>query len=226
MNFLFIYVFAALLVCGSGFLIARPSALRATDVRVRPRAHKQPQPQRQLHMVADLLVDPNYNLAAGAAVVGTLCGVLEDRLKGGVGKVFGAGAILFTLFGGFVAYQTTTLRFKFDAAAFSLVKSDGSSLGDNVVVGGENAWKYSSFVNYDFLPSREFPILVYFKETQTPEDNWVDAPIVVDGLRGQAHFFPAIANAAQLEENFGKNGCAKVAGEGGAALQATSKVVM
>ena len=171
------------------------------------------------------LVDPSFDLAAGAAVVGTVCGVLEDRLKGSVGKVFGAGAIIFTLFGGFVAFQTSTLRFKFDDTAFSLVKSDGASLGENVVVGGENRWSYDSFVNYDFLPSKNFPILVYFKETQTPEASWVEAPIVVDSLKGQAHFFPAIANTKMLEEGFEKNKCLKAA-SGSATLQTTSKVVM
>ena len=27
-------------------------------------------------------------------------------------------------------------------------------------------WKYNTWVNYDFFPSKDFPILVYFKETQ------------------------------------------------------------
>ena len=51
-------------------------------------------------------------------------------------------------------------------------------------MGGENAWKYDTFVNYDFLPSEDFPILVYFKETQTPFEGRVEAPIVVDDLQG------------------------------------------
>lgn len=102
------------------------------------------------------------------------------------------GAILFTLFGGFVAYQTTTLRFTSTEDTFSLAKSDGGSIGENLVVGGDNSWKYKSFVNYAFLPSQDFPILVYFKEIQTPVENRVEAPIVVDNLEGQAHFFPAI----------------------------------
>lgn len=72
------------------------------------------------------------------------------------------------------------------------MKQDGSTIGENVVVGGENSWKYKSFVNYDFLPSEDFPILVYFKETQTDAAVRVEAPIVVDTLEGQAHFFPAI----------------------------------
>lgn len=100
---------------------------------------------------SDLLVDANFNLAAGSLVVGTVCGVLEN-FKGITARFFGAGAILFTLFGGFLTFQTSSLRFKFSDDSFALVKSDGSSIGENVVVGGENSWKYKSFVNYDFLP--------------------------------------------------------------------------
>ena len=154
------------------------------------------------------LVDPSYDLAAGSAVLGTIFGGLENY-KGKLGKVFGAGAIIFTLFGGFVAYQTSTLSFRFDDDSFALVKTaDGSSLGENVVVGGENDWAYSSFVNWDFWPSKKVPILVYFKETQTPEAARVEAPdIVKDGLEGQAHYFPAIARTDELTEKFNANGC-------------------
>ena len=55
------------------------------------------------------------------------------------------------LFGLFLAFQTTTLRFTLDDDNFSLVKSSGESLGENVVVGGENVWAYDKFVNYDLL---------------------------------------------------------------------------
>ena len=153
------------------------------------------------------LVEQSYNLAAGSAVIGTAFGVAEN-FKGNLRKLFGAGAIVFTLFGGFVAYQTTTLAFKFDEDSFSLVKADGSSIGENVVVGGENSWRYSSFVNYDFYPSSKFPILVYFKETQTATTARVDAPAIIDdGLEGQAHYFPAIARSDRLIELFEKNNC-------------------
>ena len=83
------------------------------------------------------------NLAAGAAVIGTLCGGLED-IKGADGeklvtsKLFGGAALVFVIFGAFIAFQTTTLRFTFDDSAFALVKADGSTSGENVVVGGEN----------------------------------------------------------------------------------------
>ena len=162
-----------------------------------------------LQMVDPVLIDSSYNLAAGCAVIGTVCGVLEN-FKGPTGKLFGGGAIAFTVFAAFIAFQTTTLRFQFDDTNFSLVKADGSSNGKNIVVGGENSWKYNTFVNYDFLPSEEFPILVYFKETQTPVENREEIPLVVDQGVGQVHFFPAIANTAQLKAAFAQNKCAKL----------------
>ncbi|KAK9071345.1 hypothetical protein SSX86_009913 [Deinandra increscens subsp. villosa] len=56
--------------------------------------------------------------------------------------------------------------------------------GENVFVGGKNRWKYSSFVNWE-LWWPNFPILVYFKESQTKPE-------------GQVHFFPVIFNGKQL----------------------------
>jgi hypothetical protein len=173
-------------------------------------------PSGQLQVVAGLdIIEPSYNLAVGAFGVGLLGGVLED-IKGRDGaklataKIFGVAALLFTLFAGFLAVQTTTLRFTFDDTSFSLVRSSDGSSFDNVKVGGENKWAYSSFQNWDFLPSQDLPILVYFKENQTPEENRAEAPIVVDTMPGQAHFFPAIANSKQLEEGFRAHTCAKV----------------
>jgi hypothetical protein len=166
------------------------------------------------------VIDPSYNLAAGSATLGLLLGLAEDQKREGDGllksvatKLCGGGAILSTLFGLFMAYQTTTLRFTFDPEhkAFSLVKADLSSTGENVVVGGENSWKYSSFSNWDFLPSKQLPILVYFREDQTPQEAWQEAPTVlaVDSLKGQVHYFPAIARSDQLAQMFQASGCKK-----------------
>ena len=158
-----------------------------------------------------VFIDASFNLAAGSAVVGTICGVLEN-FKGPTGNLFGGGAILFTLFGAFLAFQTTTLRFTFDETSFALVRGDGSSMRENVVVGGANRWAYKSFVNWQFLPNKDFPILVYFKETQTPESDREEIPLKVDDLPGQVHFFPVIANSQQLEENFIKYNCKRING--------------
>jgi hypothetical protein len=170
-------------------------------------------PNSRLHAVE--FIEPSYNLAIGAFGVGLVGGLLEDvrnseGVKQPTAKLFGGIALLFTLFAGFLAFQTTTLRFTLDDNSFSLVKSNGSPLGDNIKVGGENKWAYSSFENWAFLPSDDFPILVYFKENQTPIENRAEAPIFVDSVEGQAHFFPSIANSKQLEQGFLKNGCKKL----------------
>ena len=200
---------AFFICCGT---LASAFVLCTAPPKVRPTLPSSP--SSKLQVTGLEIVDPSYNLAIGSFGVGLLGGVLED-IKGPDGtklataKLFGVVALLFTLFAGFLAIQTTTLRFTFDDTSFSLVRSDGSSF-DNVKVGGENKWAYSSFQNWDFLPSQDFPILVYFKENQTPEENREEVPIVIDSLPGQVHFFPAIANSQQLEEGFRAHKCAKV----------------
>ena len=204
--FQLIALLAALSVLPSASFVVSPTTRAASFVRSPPAS------STSLALAGLELVDPSYNLAIGAFGVGLAGGFLEDlRNEEGekllTAKPFGALAVLFTVFSLFLAFQTTTLRFGFDEDSFSLVKADGSSLGENVVVGGENKWAYSSFKNYDFLPSSGFPILVSFREDQTPVDNREEVPIVVDNLEGQVHFFPAITNVKQLIEGFEKHGC-------------------
>ncbi|GMI31146.1 hypothetical protein TrRE_jg11438 [Triparma retinervis] len=118
------------------------------------------------------------------------------------------------LFSVFLLIQTARVRFVFDDTSFSLqnakpFSSELESSGENFVVGGENRWSYDSFVNYEFFPE-SFPILVYFKETQTPKDKWSEGPGTLDKVGGgQLHFFPAIVDTDCLKEEFAKRGCAK-----------------
>jgi len=169
---------------------------------------------------ADLqVISPSYQLAIGTLALGSAFGLPNSPLKNKI-TPFLAGIPLL-LFGLFIAFQTTTLRFTFSDSNFSLVKSDLTTTGENLVVGGENSWSYKSFVNYDFFPSRSFPILVYFKETQTPEEMWNTGPgeqanspeAIAKGAKpGQVHFFPAIGNVEQMAKQFEKNSCAKIWG--------------
>ena len=165
----------------------------------------------------EIIIEPSYNLAIGSLALGAAFGVPGSPLKNKLSAILAGIPLL--LFGLFLAFQTTTLRFEFDDDAFSLVKSDGSSTGENVVVGGENSWRYSSFVNRDYFPSQSFPILVYFKETQTPEEQWNIGPgekanspeaIAKGAVPGQVHFFPAIGNVEAMEKAFESHGCAKL----------------
>ena len=91
------------------------------------------------------------------------------------------------------------------------MKADLTTTGENVVVGGENRWKYDTFVNWDFLPSESFPVLVYFRETQTPVANREEVPLVVDELDGQVHFFPAISDAKQVRVRYAPSNVCRAA---------------
>ncbi|KAE9601819.1 hypothetical protein Lalb_Chr13g0301871 [Lupinus albus] len=89
------------------------------------------------------------------------------------------------LLGLLLLFQTTRVRFVFDDESLEVKIGDQlQESGENVFVGGKNRWKYSTFVNWEFWWPN-FPILVYFKETQTKPE-------------GQIHFFPIIYNGKQL----------------------------
>lgn len=89
------------------------------------------------------------------------------------------------LLGLLLLFQTTRVRFVFDDEALEVkVGKELEESGENVFVGGKNRWKYSSFINWE-LWWPNFPILVYFKESQTKPE-------------GQVHFFPVIFNGKQL----------------------------
>ena len=164
------------------------------------------------------VINTSYDLAIGSVLLGGVFG-LPSRAPSLASRAGYALGALCAVFGLFIAFQTTTLRFTFDETSFALVKADGSSTGENVVVGGENVWRYDEFVNWDFFPSESFPILVYFKETQTPEQFWNVGPgeqanspeALARGAKpGQVHFFPAIARVDELKASFKTHACAKL----------------
>ena len=173
---------------------------------------------------------------AETVIMGT--DVAPQEYKLGAAFLLLGPAILFApwLFGGFftllgllIAVQTLRVRFVFDEDSFAVSSVDIADAfnadaalkdsGENFAVGGENRWAYSSFVNWEFFPSEDLPILVYFKETQTPADKWDVGPgqwansedaKAKGAVPGQVHFFPCIAPASYLKEQFVERGCAKL----------------
>lgn len=86
--------------------------------------------------------------------------------------------------------QTGKVNFVFDDEAMEILIKKGEGLEksrDNIVVGGRNRWKYSSFVDWYFWPSFQLPILFYFYETQTKPE-------------GQVHLFPVLLKAEVLNK--------------------------
>ena len=163
------------------------------------------------------VIAPSYNLAIGSLALASIFLIPGSPLKSTLSTIL--GGVPLAIFGLFLAYQTTNIRFTFDDKNFSLVQANMESSGENFVVGGENVWAYDKFVNYDVFPSRSFPILIYFKEQQTPKENWNVGPgekansaeaIAKGAVPGQVHFFPAIANTEDILKGFEKNNCAKL----------------
>ncbi|KAL4856373.1 hypothetical protein ACK3TF_003177 [Chlorella vulgaris] len=86
--------------------------------------------------------------------------------------------------GAFLAFQANRVKFVFDEDSLEVLIGAGAKKSENAFVGGENRWTYDSFVNWEFWwPG--FPVLVYFKETQTKPE-------------GQIHFFPILLDGKQL----------------------------
>lgn len=170
---------------------------------------KEPEVKR----IPDKLIDSDYNLAYAFLAIGALIVLLFQF------SVFGALAGgIHAILGSFFFIQARRIRFVFDETCFELKNVDFNTKddevlqklrdsGENFVVGGKNRWAYDTFVNWEFFPSENVPVLVYFKETQTKKDTLAEWDGDEDA--GQVHFFPAIANVKQLKEQFALRGCAK-----------------
>jgi hypothetical protein len=162
-----------------------------------------------------VIIDPDFRLAGIFLTAGLLLDTLPF-LQVTLGPII-------TLLGVLFLVQTFRLKFFCDESAFSLQNTSQES-GENIIVGGANRWTYDSFVNYDFFPEGwidqpQGPILVYFKETQTPSDTWNDGPgksanseeaLARGAVPGQVHFFPALCNVKQLRAEWERRGCQKL----------------
>ena len=91
--------------------------------------------------------------------------------------------------GALLTVQAGRVRFQFDSDALEIKVDKGNddlaNSRENFVVGGKNRWNYKSFTDWYFIPNKNFPVLMYFKETQTKKE-------------GQSHLFPVIMNGKQL----------------------------
>lgn len=149
-----------------------------------------------------VVISPSYNLAAGTAGLAALLAALPGSFADAPAGLFGLFAVLFGV-------QAGRVKFVFDKDALELkIGDDLQDSGENIVVGGANRWAYKSFVNWDIFPSRDFPILVYFKENQTPQEQWAEGPGALDKVGGgQLHFFPAVCNVEEICGQFEARGC-------------------
>lgn len=113
-------------------------------------------------------------LALTASLSGT------KGVDGGPSLVGVTGGLFHMLFATLLWVQTRRVRCVFEKDSFEFYNIKGPKLDlnngaklvqkpDNYVSGTINRWKYNTITNYGFFPSLDFPVICYFKETETPE---------------------------------------------------------
>lgn len=132
-----------------------------------------------------------------------------------------AGGLFHILFAALLWVQTRRVRCVFEKDSFEFYNIKGPHLDldkgawlerkpDNYVAGTLNRWHYDDIINYGFFPSIEFPVICYFKETETPEYKWNRWFAAFDSYgRGQPHFFPGIVDVHQFKEQMELRGVKK-----------------
>mmetsp|Transcript_55333 Transcript_55333/g.59948 ORF Transcript_55333/g.59948 Transcript_55333/m.59948 type:complete len:212 (+) Transcript_55333:28-663(+) len=162
-------------------------------------------------------IDNDFRVAGLFLVVGGLFDFIP-YLQVSLGPILTVLGLLFLVQGFLVTFQFN------ENNELELLSGGKKEVGENKIVGGANVWSCDTIVNYDFFPpigsSPIGPILVYFKETQTPSEKWNEGPgasannpeKIASGVAvpGQVHFFPAVCNAEQICEEFEKRQCGKL----------------
>lgn len=128
------------------------------------------------------------------------------------------GGLFHMLFAALLWVQTARVRCVFEKDGFEFYNIKGPGLDlekgaylerkpNNYVADTRNRWKYDTITNYGFFPSEEFPVICYFKETETPKWKWNRWFAAFDSYqRGQPHFFPGICNVRQFKREMEKRG--------------------
>jgi len=131
------------------------------------------------------------------------------------------GGLFHMLFASLLWVQTRRVRCIFEKDAFEFYNIKGPRLDfekgaylekkpPNYVSGTENRWKYEHIINYGFFPSEEYPVICYFKETETPKEKWNRWFAAFDSYgNGQPHFFPGICDVQQFKEQMELRGVRK-----------------
>jgi hypothetical protein len=162
----------------------------------------------------DVMIEPSYFLTWAVLALGPLIwwyhpSYAADGTPSLIG-IFGGG--FHVIFAALLWVQTKRVRCVFEKDGFEFYNIVGKGLDlekgaklvrkpDNYVSGTRNRWKYDKIINYGFFPSLDFPVICYFKETETPKEQWNKWFAAFDSYqRGQPHFFPGICNVYEFKK--------------------------
>jgi hypothetical protein len=162
--------------------------------------------------MGDVMLEPSYALTwAVAALCPLIIWYHPSYAESGPSLIGIAGGCFHLLFAALLWVQTRRVRCVFEKDAFEFYNIKGPHLDldkgawlqekpANYVAGTPNRWKYDKIINYGFFPSLEFPVICYFKETETPVEQWNKWFAAFDsyGL-GQPHFFPGIVDVHEFK---------------------------
>ena len=121
------------------------------------------------------ILEPTYAVTLATAAAGPFITLLYG------GSLMGmAGNCLHVVLAALFWVQTLRVRcvFEEDGFEFYNLKGDMKLSNDkakltrkpkNFVTSTENKWSYDKVTGYQFYPSLEYPLICYFKETETPE---------------------------------------------------------
>jgi len=166
----------------------------------------------------DVVIPPDYSLTYAIGLLGPLIMSYHPSytMDGSPSLIGLLGGGFHLLFATLLWVQTSRVRCVFEKDAFEFYNVKGPRLDyenhahgnvelvrkpNNYVSDTPNRWKYDSIINYGFFPSEDFPVICYFKETETPEYKWDRWFAAFDSYgRGQPHFFPGICNVKQFKK--------------------------
>ena len=129
-----------------------------------------------------------------------------------------AGGSFHLLFAALLWVQTRRVRLICEEDGFEFYNIKGNKLDldkgayleekpANFENGTRNRWNYDQISTYDFFPSIAFPLLIYFKETQTAPENRGKRITSLDPTKnGQPHFFPGLVDARAFKMQMEKHG--------------------
>lgn len=127
------------------------------------------------------------------------------------------GAAIHVILGIYVYKQTQRVRCVFDKTSFEFknIHKPTNTLvtkpNQNYVKGGINRWECDTVTDYGYFPSKSYPLITWFQETETPHNQWGQygpwGKVVTMNPRAPAiHYFPGFIDMDQWEYEMKRRG--------------------
>ena len=176
--------------------------------------------QRRLQTV-EHLIDPSYDIAFSLGLLTSSSVLYSSKSRDKPLSLGTFRTLIFAFLFGYVTNKTNNVRMKFTDETFSMVRSDGSSLGQHplwssrpwLVEKADYVYDMNKINSYSYLPSEGSPLFLYIKESELPPSEVIQPPFIIRGEEDptmQVHIFPMIGKQRQIEERFSNGGVRKI----------------